>query len=94
MKECENMNKRVLLLCLCFTFVFSIFVNVYAEDMISYSYSDAVASLERFDVIDKDVDINSKLTFGDFLGMAMKLTGMGEMSVDTSKSIYVIYSEK
>ena len=83
------MKKRVLLLCLCFAMVFSCSITSFANESYAGDYYDAASTLKRFGIVDADVDANSKITFGDFLGMAMKLTGISDIAVDTSKSLYL-----
>ncbi len=82
------MKTRLLLLCLCFAMVFSWGMSSFASEGYADDYYDATSALKRFGVVDAEVDANSKITFGEFLGMAMKLTGISEVGVDTSNALY------
>lgn len=81
------MKRKILITFLVTALLITSFVPfaVFADEEIAdENYAKAVQTLERLEVLGDDFAGNEKITFGEFLGLAMKLTGMDGVSVSTS----------
>ena len=77
------MKKRLLTTILAVAVALTVFVPTYAfsavDDIESVSHAKAVNTLGRLGVLNDDFEENEDITFGEFLGLAMELTGVGDI---------------
>ena len=97
------MQKRILTLILGVVIVLSalspVAFGAQADD--EPSCEAAISALKRFEMLGEDFEADEVMSFGDFVGLAMKLTGVSQIPVseepcfsDVPKSAKQVIAEK